>query len=165
LIQKKFGAYTGWASYTLGRVEYLFPDLSEDPFPAAHDSTHEFKLVNSYAWRSWTFAATWIYATGKPYTPLDGVEEVALFEDRVMERPIYGAKNSARLPPYHRLDVSATYGLKIGKSQAIAGLTLFNLYNRKNVWYKEFQIVQGELVENDFTYMGFTLNAFFTIRF
>ncbi|MCX7973801.1 MAG: TonB-dependent receptor, partial [Candidatus Aminicenantes bacterium] len=26
LIQKKYGSYTGWVSYTLSRVEYLFPD-------------------------------------------------------------------------------------------------------------------------------------------
>lgn len=164
LIQKKYGSYTGWLSYTISRVEYFFPDLSSKPFPANHDQTHEIKLVNSYQWKKWTFAATWIYATGKPYTPLAGVENVTIGE-RTIERPIMGEKNSGRLPDYHRLDLAATFRFPVDKYQALAGLTLFNVYNRKNVWYKEFEIMAGELVENDFHYMGLTVNIFFDIRF
>jgi hypothetical protein len=164
LIQKKFGDYTGWISYTLGRVEYLIPGLSDNPYPASHDSTHEVKIVNSYELKDWTVAATWIYATGKPYTPLGGVEEVVV-GDRTFERPIMGDKNSARLPAYHRLDIAGTYRFSFGRSAFVAGVTLFNLYNRKNVWYKEYEIVAGELVENDFHFMGFTVNAFLNIKF
>ncbi|MCX7973800.1 MAG: hypothetical protein N3B16_04785 [Candidatus Aminicenantes bacterium] len=57
-----------------------------------------------------------------------------------------GEKNSARLPAYHRLDLGATLRFPIDKYQALAGVTLFNVYNRKNVWYKEFEIMAGELV-------------------
>jgi len=28
--------YTGWIGYTLSKVEYTFPDLEDDPFPALH---------------------------------------------------------------------------------------------------------------------------------
>jgi hypothetical protein len=32
-----------------------------------------------------------------------------------------------------------------------------------NVWRKEFEVVEGELIETDVTYLGFTPNLSFTI--
>lgn len=166
LLQKKYGRYTGWISYTLSKVEYTFPDLEPDPFPALHDQTHEFKLVNSYGRDDWTFSATWIYATGRPYTEPVGVEEEEIFEGRRMiERVVPGTKNGARLPAYHRLDLSVSYRFRLAGSQSIVGATVFNLYDRKNVWYKEFDVVEGEILESNITYMGLTFNLFVTLRF
>ena len=166
LLQKKYGRYTGWVSYTLSRVEHTFPDLESDPFPALHDQTHEFKIVNSYDWNKWTFSGTWIYATGRPYTEPVGVEEEEIFEGgRIIERVVLGAKNGARLPAYHRLDLSVSYRFRMAGSQSIVGATVFNLYDRKNVWYKEFDVVEGEIFENNILYMGLTFNVFVTLRF
>lgn len=135
LVQKKFGRHTGWASYTLGRVEHDFPDLEAEPFPASHDQTHEFKLVDSLRLGNWTLASTWIYATGKPYTAPTGVTTVSL-GDFSLGAIDFGAKNGARLPAYHRLDVALNYGWQLGGGDATAGLSIFNLYDRRNIWYK-----------------------------
>ena len=80
LLQKKVGDFTGWVSYTLGEVVHNFPDLSENAFYALHDQRHELKLVGSYNLGSWTFASTWIYATGKPYTAPYGEYELTLLD-------------------------------------------------------------------------------------
>jgi hypothetical protein len=166
LLQKKFGQYTGWIGYTLSKVEYTFPDLEADPFPALHDQMHEFKIVNSYDWNDWTFSATWIYATGRPYTePINVEEEEVLGGLRTIERVVLGEKNSARLSAYHRLDISASYRFPLFGSQSIIGATLFNAYGRKNIWYKEFDVVEGEIFENNILYMGMTFNLFVTLRF
>lgn len=170
LVQKKYGKYTGWFCYTLGNVEYDIPELGDDPFPASHDVTHEFKWVNSYNIKKWTFAATWIFATGRPYTePMGATEEVFYNEqmDREIVRNIieYGPKNGARLPDYHRLDLSATYDFKLGGTDLSAGVSVFNVYNRQNVWRKEYDVVEGELIETDVTYMGITPSLFIKIRF
>ncbi len=166
LLQKKFGQYTGWIGYTLSKVEYTFPDLETDSYPALHDQTHEFKLVNSYDWNNWTFFATWIFATGRPYTEPVGVEEEEVLEGRrTIERVILGEKNGARLPVYHRLDIAASYRFPLFGSQSIIGASVFNLYGRKNVWYKEFDVVEGEIFENNILYMGMTFNIFVTIHF
>ena len=150
----------------MSKVEYTFPDLEADPFPALHDQTHEFKIVNSYDLNDWTFSATWIYATGRPYTEPIGVEEEEVLEGRrTIERVVLGTKNGARLPAYHRLDVSANYRFSLFGSQSIIGASVFNLYGRKNVWYKEFDVVEGEIFENNILYMGLTFNLFVTIRF
>ena len=166
LLQKKFGQYTGWLGYTLSKVEYTFPDLETDPFPALHDQTREFKIVNSYDWNDWTFSATWIYATGRPYTEPVGVEQEEVLEGRrTIERVVLGEKNGVRLPAYHRLDIAASYRFSLFGSQSIIGASVFNLYGRKNVWYKEFDVVEGEIFENNILFMGLTFNLFVTIRF
>jgi len=166
LLQKKYGNYTGWISYTLSKTEHIFPELEANPFPALHDQTHEFKLVNSYDWNDWTFSGTWIYASGRPYTEPIGIEEEDIFEGRrIIERVVFGTKNGARLPAYHRLDLSVSYRFRMAGSQSIIGATVFNLYDRKNVWYKEFDVVEGEIFESNILYMGMTFNLFFTLRF
>ncbi|OYT16911.1 MAG: TonB-dependent receptor [Bacteroidetes bacterium 4572_77] len=68
-----------------------------------------------------------------------------------------GQKNGSRYPDYHRLDLSATYNFKIGKhSSGSIGGSVFNAYNRQNIWYKEFEIEEGELIETDVTLLGIT---------
>jgi len=167
LVQKRFGTYSGWISYTLSQVEYDFPDLETEPFPASHDQTHEFKIVNSYEFKNFTLSGIWIYSTGKPYTEPVGTEEVihTRFNDFSIYELVYGDKNGVRLHPYHRLDLSATYDFNWGNSQSTLGITVFNVYDRKNIWYKEFEIIDGELIENDILYMGLTFNGFFNIKF
>jgi hypothetical protein len=165
LLQKKYGRYTGWASYTLGQVEYNFPGLKDEPYPALHDQRHEFKIVNSFEISKWTFAGTWIYATGKPYTDPAGVEEVTINDRFTLYQVIPGEKNAARLPSYHRLDLSVTYDLELGDTDSTLGMTLFNVYNRKNIWYKEYETLEGELIENNILFMSFTVNVFFNIKF
>lgn len=166
LLQKKTGSLNGWLSYTLAEVEYNFPDLEDEPFPALQDQTHEFKLVGLYEIGDWTFSSTWIYATGKPYTEPVGIEEVEIFNGRIRELVIAGDKNGGRLPAYHRMDLSANYSFSFGDTdKSYLGLTIFNLYDRKNVWYKEFDVLEGEIIESNFNLMGLTFNLFLNVKF
>ncbi|MFK7922321.1 MAG: hypothetical protein AB8H47_10220, partial [Bacteroidia bacterium] len=73
-------------------------------------------------------------------------------------------KNSYRLPAYHRLDLSATLKFNMGSLPASFGLSVFNVYNRQNVWYKEFEVVDGDLLETDVTFLGITPNFFLNIK-
>lgn len=166
LLQRKFGNYTGWMAYTISEVEQRFDEISTQPFPAVHDQTHEIKLVNSYDWNRWTFAATWVYATGKPYTaPVRGYSLTMLSGAENFYVTV-GDKNGQRLPDYHRLDVSATYNFKFGNAPASLGLSVFNLYDRSNVWYKDYTIdAENEIYsETDVTFIGFTPSLFFTVK-
>ena len=45
------------------------------------------------------------------------------------------------------------------------GLSLFNLYNRSNTWYKEFEIIDSEMIETNINYLGFTPSLFLNISF
>ena len=165
LLQKKTGNYTGWVSYTLGEVVHNFPGLSEDAFYALHDQRHEFKLVSSYDLGRWTFAGTWIYATGKPYTAPYGEYELTLLDGTDYRYISVGEKNAFRLPDYHRLDLSVSVNFNLFRAKANSGLSVFNFYNRENVWYKEFEVSEGEVIETNVNLIGFTPSLFFNISF
>lgn len=166
LLQKKYGNYTGWVSYTFGQVIHHFPDISPYKYHASNDVTHELKIVNIYKWRNWDFSANWLFASGKPYTAPEGLYQVTLPDGTEKTFFTISEKNGKRLPCYHRLDVAATYSFKImEKVPCSVNLSFFNLYNRSNVWYKEFQTVDNEIVETNINYLGFTPNLNFSIKF
>ena len=164
LAQKKTGQHTGWISYTLSKVEHQFDVYNDgNPFPALHDQTHELKIVNSFSVGRWTFAVTWIYATGTPYTAPESQYFIDLLNGAQQSYIHVSEKNSLRLPAYHRLDLAAHFRFDLGQSQADVGLSFFNVYNRTNLWYREFDLSEAPPLITDITYLGFTPNV--SVRF
>ncbi len=160
LIQKKAGQYTGWIGYTLSQTVNTFPIYQEKPFLASQNVTNEFKSINIYKMGRWDFSLTWIFASGKPYTAPTGAYNIDLLDGTSNRFYNVSAKNALRLPNYHRMDAAITYHWpnKVGAMNSI-GLSFFNLYNRQNVWYREFQVQYGQLIQTDVHYMGFTPNV------
>jgi len=165
LAQKKTGKIKGWVSYTLGEAKNQFNVYGSDYFSANQDVTHEFKAVAIYSYKKWDFSATWIYATGRPYTAPSGAYSIELLDGTTQDYFSVTSKNSLRLPDYHRMDISANYKIFISSKREIGyiGLSLFNLYNHTNTWYNQYEIVEGEVVETKINYMGFMPNL--TISF
>lgn len=166
LAQRKYGKFNGWASYTLARSENQFDIYGSDYFPAAQDVRNEFKAIGIFELGRWNLSATWIYATGRPYTSPEGGYEITLLDGTTRDYISIGKKNGERLPDYHRMDIAANYKLvnKDGNNIGQIGLSIFNLYNRKNVWYKEFNIADGGVVESNIEYLGITPNISLSLR-
>ncbi|WOK07994.1 TonB-dependent receptor [Imperialibacter roseus] len=167
LVQKKYGDFTGWVSYTLGQTRNKFAVYSDEYFPANQDVTHEFKAVSIYSANRWSFSATWIYATGRPYTAPSGAYSITLLDGTTSDYFSTTDKNSLRFPNYHRLDLAATYSFySIDQEREIGGLSfsIFNLYNHTNVWHKQYSIVDSEIIETDVTYLGITPNLTLTLK-
>lgn len=166
LLQKKYGTYTGWLSYTLGAVRNTFPAFNEgEKFPALHDQLHEVKMVHSYELSDWTLAATFIYGSGKPFSEPEGQYSVELLDGRTLNYIGIGPKNGSRLPAYHRLDISIHRKFKLGEFPTDLGFSVFNLYGRTNIWYKEYDFTQEPPLITDTTYLGLTPNLSFKIDF
>ena len=164
LIQKKTGMYNGWVSYTLADVEHTFPGLNDgNSFPALHDQSHEFKMVHNIDLGNWNLSSTWVFSSGKPYTAPVSEYTITLLDGTEQTYVNVGEKNGLRLPDYHRLDVAANYRFEWGDSKGSIGLSLFNLYGRENVWYREFDLTEGDLLLTDINYLGFTPNLRFRI--
>lgn len=108
LAQKKSGKYTGWLSYTLGQARNQIDIYGEDYFAANQDVTHEFKAVGIRKIGRWDLSATWIYATGRPYTAPDGGYSITLLDGTEEDYITTSAKNGNRLPDYYRFDVGIT---------------------------------------------------------
>jgi ferric enterobactin receptor len=169
LAQKKFGKLNGWISYTLAEAKNKFEVYGRDYFAAAQDVTHEFKAVGIYSYKRWTFSATWMYATGRPYTAPSGAYTVNLLDGTTQDYYTVTAKNGLRLPDYHRLDVAVNYKLFGGNGEdrreiGQFGFSLFNVYNRSNIWYKSYDIVEGQIVETPISFLGITPNISLTLK-
>jgi len=171
LAQKKSGAFNGWLSYTLGEAKNHFDVYGEGYYPANQDVTHEFKAVLMYKYKRWDFSATWVFATGRPYTAPSGAYTITLLDGTTQDFFTVTSKNGLRLPDYHRADVSVNYKLLLGakgdkkrRDIGYVGLSLFNLYNHQNVWYKEFTIEDGQIIETNVNYMGLTPNLILSFK-
>lgn len=164
MLQRKAGIYTGWLGYTWSRTRYDFPAYG-GRYPADHDVTHEFKAVQMVSWKGFDAALTWVYASGRPYTEPAGGYQLTLLDGSTQDQVTVGAKNSQRFIPYHRLDFSLTYRYRgdFNVPQSVS-LSLFNLYDRVNIWYKEYQIVNNQVISTDINYLGFTPNFTYTIH-
>jgi hypothetical protein len=121
------GRFTGWIAYTLSRStrneghgSHLFQ----------YDQTHILAAVASYdLGRGWTVGGRFRYVTGSPYTPyVGGVVDL----DAGAYEPIVGKPYSARVAPFHRLDVRIEKTWKLGDGRVAAYLDVQNAYNRQN---------------------------------
>ncbi|HRZ43531.1 MAG TPA: hypothetical protein P5228_12600, partial [Bacteroidales bacterium] len=89
-----------------------------------------------------TFSGTWVYGTGNAinlptaeYPVIPHNAEMSEWLNWTREIPSYGAKNSQRMEPYHRMDLSARYTKKLPKYERTIEFSVFNLYNRKNPYF------------------------------
>lgn len=138
--EKRAGALTGWLGYTLGKTERTFPELNGGGrFSPKYDRRHDVTLSASYRRGTWTWGANFLYATGQAYTPASArytLRSPATGE--VTDYVLPAARNSARLLPYHRLDVSLRRSVRLWGSDAEFYLQIVNLYNRRNEWFVQY---------------------------
>ena len=126
------GRFTGWLSYTWSRSFREILGINEGKkYPSSFDRPHDFSIVLSYNLSPMiNIGANWVYYTGKPITlPAQRYEYMGQIV------PVFGEKNSTRLPDYHRLDVSATILTSSNKERRWQGswnISLYNAYNKKN---------------------------------
>ncbi len=168
MVQKKTGRYTGWVSYAYSRVLQRFPGNSETSLvPAAFDRPHQLSVVNQLTNGPLELAATWIFASGIPYTPAEQVNSIELPTGDEIYFLEFGARNSQRLPTYHRLDLSATYTVDFSQGSLRFGASVFNAYGRRNIGNRVYAVNRPENPGEEATVqvldkplLGFTPNVF-----
>lgn len=108
-------------------------------FSSSQELTHTLTaFVSWHPARRWIFSATFNLASGRPYTP---VRSLYIIGETLMTE--YGPRNSARLPMYHRLDLSASYTFTTGGRRRLShevNVSLLNAYGRENVEMRSFDI-------------------------
>ncbi len=133
-IKRRFGKFNGWVGYTLSKTTRLFPDINNGKeYPAKYDRRHDLSLVLTYELNErWQFGGVFVYATGDATTlPISRF----FVEGRIVSE--YGERNSFRLAPYHRADISVTYNFpnKGKKWKSSLNFSVYNLYNRMNPYF------------------------------
>lgn len=142
LLKKNKGKLTGWLGYTLSKVTRQTKDINSGrSYPAFNDRPHEFTCFLSYDFtKRFNASFNWYYATGAAFTTPN-----SFYYYNGMSLPIYTEKNNSRLPDYHRMDLSFIYRLnkKIRKFQHQLGLSIFNVYGRKNPIFVNFNKIES----------------------
>ncbi len=134
-INKTQGKFTGWIGYTLSWTYQKFPDLNNgQSFPAKYDRRHDLSVVGSYEWsKKWTFSTVFVFGSGNAITLPTAFYVV---DGQVVQ--LYSKTNAYRLPPYHRLDISATYTPQHAKPRKWHGswaFSIYNVYDRHNPYF------------------------------
>jgi len=166
LVQHTKDRNSVWAGFTLARAEYSFPALEPTKFLASFDRREQVRAADSFRiWRGLSATAVMVAGTGAPYTLTTAAEPVWFPNGDVAYQPRFGAKNVERLPAYHRLDASGQYDLHLGPATASAGVTVFNVYDRKNIAYYDYEVAGGTLITTETYLMRRAVNAFVRVRF
>jgi hypothetical protein len=130
-IKKQTGKMTGWISYTYSRSFKKIPEINSGvTYNADFDKPHNLAIVYSYdITQRLNISANWVYSSAPPRTMPD-----TRYKYESVVAPDYGDRNSVRVYPYHRLDLSATLqlGKKKKKFEQNLNISIYNVYNRKN---------------------------------
>lgn len=131
-----YGAYTlSWTTLKTGGFTYH----------PRYDRRHSLNLLARYSLaENVHLTARWEFGSGLPFTQAIGaynrLEFGSLYPDDYgaetgVPYTVLGDKNAARLPTYHRLDVSLGYRFGFFGTEGNLGLHVINLYDRKNPFY------------------------------
>ncbi|MFQ5603961.1 MAG: TonB-dependent receptor domain-containing protein [bacterium] len=89
--------------------------------------------------KKWEIVARWIYMSGRPYAPLDITTSNKL-NTTVFDQTRF---NQVRLPAYHSLNIRISRHFKFKKSHLSVYLSIWNLYNRKNILNYQWSRARG----------------------
>ena len=136
-VKRRFGKLNGWIGYTLSKTTRLFEEINNGKeYPAKYDRRHDLSVVLTYELNEkWNFGAVFVYATGDATTlPIARY----FIDGRIVSE--YGERNSFRLAPYHRADISVNYNFpqKNKKWKSSLNFSVYNVYNRMNPYFIYF---------------------------
>lgn len=142
-FQKKRGRLTGWIGYTLSWTNRRFDEInSGKKYPFKYDRRHDFELVASYElYEDVTVSGTWVYGTGNSITlPIYHYDSPVIYDSQnggfyPREIESIGDKNSFRMAPYHRFDISISFLKKKKRFERTWVIGVYNAYNRPNPYF------------------------------
>ena len=83
------------------------------------------------------FSLQWTYGSGNPFTAPTSISEI-IVDDGVVTTILFGDRNNARLPDYHRLDVAINLYNDYGWGRQKLTIGAYNVYNRQNPFFVDF---------------------------
>jgi len=172
-IKRSLGKLNGWVGYTWSKTTRRFTELNDGaPFPARFDRRHDLSIILNYDFNpKWSVSGAFVYGTGNAITlPIARY----FIEGRVVSE--FTDRNSFRMDPYHRADVSVNYypskNKRIKKSQLGAdapvipkkfysswSLSVYNIYNRMNPYFIYFG-TEGSLNEGNLQIKAYQVSLF-----
>ena len=159
-IRRKNQAINGWVTYQINNTKYSFPDIDDGKYySAGHNIEHEFKSVFITSILDWNVTTNWSYSSGRLYTDENDVYITNDFQ--VLFNP--GTRNNKRLRPIHHLDFSVSKNFEVSQFQVNAGLSIYNVFNKKNISHKRYNPYASGKIISDVVMLGTTPTFFIEI--
>ena len=131
----------GWVAYSYGVSTRSRDGMRWAP---GHDRRHDVDVVATWRLTTYRFGARFGLATGTPYTPIVGEIARRVYDPsrdtwgtgnpRLWIEALGGARNAARFPPTHRLDLDASREFQFRGASVSPYLSVVNAYNAQNVF-------------------------------
>lgn len=147
LVKKNQGRLTGWLSMTYSRALRRIKGPTKEEtindgklYPSNYDKPVNLNIFANYkAWLNWNVSANFTYSTGRPIT---GADSWYRYHDQIFAN--YVGRNQARMPDYHRLDLSFNREPIVRERATYTwGISVYNLYGRKNAYSTLYQHYYG----------------------
>ena len=137
---------TGWInaqlSYAYSTTTKRIRDVEYHP---RYDSRNNVKFImNSDLGNNWSANIGWNYNSGMPFTQLLGyynkfnpsdIFNSSTWLTNYFYFPLLAERNAARLPDYHRMDMSVSKKVKFWSMNITIDLNIINIYDRENFFY------------------------------
>lgn len=114
-----------------------------------HDRRHKLTFLGNIELGKYTLSTNWDFGSGLPYTQVLGfdffipVRSRTITESAGISRIFFLEPYGARLPVYHRLDISIKREFIISEAFSIeAELGSINIYDRNNVFYVDIGTIE-----------------------
>lgn len=167
-VRKRWRYFRTWFNYSFQDSEVNFPELFPNTFASSLNIRHQLRASATYSLPKWEFSIGYSFKTGLPFTDVNDIV-IRDQDDRRRRRDDppppppppgddpdgeefffldFDSPNSSRLPNYHRFDVSVwhKWNTKSKKVRGEIGLSLMNIFNRRNVFDVNYFI---DFDEND----------------
>ncbi len=171
-LKRNTGDLTGWIGYTWAKTMRQFDEINEGKaFPSRWDRRHDFNFVMNYKINERAdIGFVFVYATGNAITlPTSRY----FYQGNVID--VYGDRNSFRMAPYHRADISLNLVSKKSiQRKELARLnphlntrvfvsswnfSIYNLYNRRNPYFIYFA-AEGDFSQGTFQTKAYQVSLF-----
>ena len=152
-LEEKHPRYYGMMSYSLSYTERTVGDFTYSP---RYDRRHSFNVI--VGWKpaeGWDVNLRWEYGSGLPFSQITGFYDRLYFsglfdgggyiDEKGEPYTMLGAKNTGRLPTYHRMDVSVSKAFNFEWVRLIAEASVLNVYDRNNMFY--YDRTTGERID------------------
>lgn len=177
-FEKQSGRFNGFVGYTYGVTRRKFPGFNnpilDSPaqarfYPPKYDRTHDLNLTASYRFSDrWSVSAVFNYATGQAYTEPLGRYQLTEIPWDNSERDVFvvGKVNAARLPSYHRLDLSISrQGSFFNIGDAEWQFQVINAYSRRNIWFYNYDFDENPIEREDVSLLPILPSISYTVNF
>lgn len=149
-LEMQVGSLYGYVNYGYTLTEYeakqesliLWYGTSSLKFNPPHDRRHQVSALVSGSVKEYDFSVRWAFGSGLPFSQAAGFDGFILIDDvlDVLDEPksrrvIYEEPFNARLPTYHRLDLSIDRTFQLRSADLTLQASVINVYNRKNLFF------------------------------